>query len=89
MIEAVVVGQLLESGVGGRHGVGGIRDRETSSWSWARREKGGGVRKFCLSQRDIATVHAHSEWLWLITDLAKTLNPNKHMRTRSALSDCS
>lgn len=88
MIEAVVVGQLLESGVAGRQGFGGIRDRETSSWSWAKREKGRGVRKFCLSWSDIAIVHAHSERLWLITDLAKTLNPNKHMRTRSALSDC-
>lgn len=49
MIEAVVVGQLLESGVVGRQGSGGIRDREASSWSWAGREKGRGVRKFCLS----------------------------------------
>lgn len=73
----------------GRQGYRGKRDRGTNFWSWAGQEKGGGVRKFCLSWRDIAIVHAHREWLWLITRLAKTLNPNKYMRPRSVLLDCS
>lgn len=65
MTEAVV-GQLLEVG-GGETRIWREKRQRDKFLELGRTREREGVRKFCLSRRDIAIVHAHREWLELIT----------------------